>query len=156
MRQKSETFACFKQFYKLAERHTGFKISKVNVINRTSPPPEKAKTLRTDNGSEYLSNEFKNYQQNNWIQHQITVAYTPNRTGLSNEWIGQSWILFVLRFIRLDFPKNSGVKQLRLLFASEIEYHLALCHQEKLPTIVEWENLRTFPTFFYMVANAGL
>ena len=54
MKNKSETFACFKKFYKLAERQTGSKINKVDVINRTRLDLKKLKTLRTDNGSEYL------------------------------------------------------------------------------------------------------
>ena len=83
MKQKSETFLCFKKFHKLAERHTGLKIHSVNVINRTNLPPEQLKTLRTDNGGEYLSNEFKSYLQEHGIRHQLTVAYTPQQNGVA-------------------------------------------------------------------------
>ncbi len=83
MKQKSETFTCFKKFHKLAERHTGLKIDNVNVITRSNPTPDKLKTLRTDNGGEYLSNEFRDYLAENGIQHQLTVAYTPQQNGVA-------------------------------------------------------------------------
>ncbi len=83
MKQKSETFSCFKKFHKLAERQTGLRLSKVNVINRTNLPPEKLKALRTDNGGEYLSNEFEEYLREHGIQHQFTVAYTPQQNGVA-------------------------------------------------------------------------
>ncbi len=83
MKQKSETFSCFKKFHKLAERHKGLKIHRVNVINRTNLPPERLKTLRTDNGGEYLSNEFKSFLQEHGIRHLLTVAYTPQQNGVA-------------------------------------------------------------------------
>lgn len=45
MRTKSETFEYFNKFHKYAEAHTGRKL----------------KVLRTDNGGEYLSNDFEAY-----------------------------------------------------------------------------------------------
>eukprot|EP00171_Calliarthron_tuberculosum_P022155 IDg22155t1 len=63
MRNKSETFEYFKKFHKQAEAHTGRKL----------------KVLRTDNGGEYLSNEFRAYLVNHGIKHQLTVAHTPQQ-----------------------------------------------------------------------------
>jgi len=83
MKKKSDTFTCFKKFHKLAERHAGSKIRKINVINRSNLPPEQLKTLRTDNGGEYLSNEFKNYLEGNGIKHELTIAYTPQQNGVA-------------------------------------------------------------------------
>ena len=83
MKKKSETFACFKKFHKLAEKQTRLKIDKVNVINRTNLPLERVKTLRTDNGGESLSNEFKRYLEEHGIKHQLTIAYTPQQTGVA-------------------------------------------------------------------------
>ncbi len=88
MRQKSETFACFKKFHKLAERLTGVKINKVNVINFSYLTPKKLKTLRSDNGGEYLCNELKDYLSGNGIQHQLTVAYTPQQNGVAKHMNG--------------------------------------------------------------------
>ena len=67
MKEKSESFQCFKKFHKFAETHSG----------------EKVKTLRTDNGGEYTSNEFQNYLEQNGIIHQPTVAYSPQQNGVA-------------------------------------------------------------------------
>lgn len=67
MRTKSETFEYFKKFHKIAEAHTGRKL----------------KVLRTDNGGEYLSNDFRAYLSNHGIKHQLTVAYTPQQNGVA-------------------------------------------------------------------------
>ncbi len=83
MKAKSETFKCFKRFHVYAEKHTGARIESVNVIKRTSKTAEELKTLRIDNGGEYISNEFKSYLQEHGIQHQLTVAYTPQQNGVA-------------------------------------------------------------------------
>ncbi len=83
MKQKSETFACFQKFHSFAEKHTGFSIQSVNVIKRSSKSDESLKALRTDNGGEYLSSDFKSYLIRHGIQHQLTVAYTPQQNGVS-------------------------------------------------------------------------
>ena len=77
MRAKSETLDCFEKYHACAERHAGAEIGSVNFIKGTNKTAEELKALRTDNGSGYLSNEFKSYLQEDGIQHQLTVAYTP-------------------------------------------------------------------------------
>lgn len=67
MKTKSETFKAFKSFKCLVEKQ----------LNR------KIKVLRTDNGGEYVSNEFENYLQNEGIIHQTTNPYTPEQNGAS-------------------------------------------------------------------------
>ena len=67
MKEKSESFHCFKKFHKFAETHSG----------------EKIKTLRTDNGGEYTSNEFQSYLEQNGIAHEPTVAYSPQQNGVA-------------------------------------------------------------------------
>ncbi len=83
MKDKSETFDCFKKYHSHAERHTGAKIRSVNVIRRTRKTAEELKELRADNGGEYLSNEFKSYLEDHGIQHQLTIAYTPQQNGVA-------------------------------------------------------------------------
>lgn len=39
--------------------------------------------LRTDNGKEYFSTEISNYLKEQRIQHQLTVAYTPQQNGVA-------------------------------------------------------------------------
>ena len=83
MKRKSDTFECFKKYHAFAERHTGSKISSVNVIKRYEKTKEQFKALRTDNGGEFISLRFKEYLQLHRIQHQLTVAYTPQQNGIA-------------------------------------------------------------------------
>ncbi len=43
----------------------------------------KVKTLRTDNGGEYVSNDFSRYCANKGIVHQYSNPYTPEQNGVS-------------------------------------------------------------------------
>ncbi len=40
-------------------------------------------TLRTDNGGEYLSTEFKQHLKVKGILHELTIPYTPEQNGLA-------------------------------------------------------------------------
>ena len=80
--------ACFKLFQALAEKHTSAAIGNLNVqeyhSDGTIDADELAvKGLRSDNGGEYLSNDFKQYLSENGIHHQLTVAYTPQQNGVA-------------------------------------------------------------------------
>ena len=55
----------------------------LNIIKRSAKSAEELKILRTDNGGEYVSNEFKSYLQEHGIRHQLTVAYTPQQNGVA-------------------------------------------------------------------------
>ena len=70
MKAKSETFASFKKFHIQAEKHTGSQIDKLNVIKRSNKSMDEIKALRTDNGGEYISNDFKSYFQ----QHGFCIS----------------------------------------------------------------------------------
>lgn len=83
MKKKSDSFKCFTTFHKMAETHTGAKIENVDPIHRCAQPNEKLKSLRTDNGGEYLSDIFKSYLNEHGIIHQTTVAYTPQQNGVA-------------------------------------------------------------------------
>jgi Integrase core domain len=65
MKMKSEVLDHFKIWQKRAECHTGRKI----------------RTLRSDNGGEYLSRAFKDHLVEHGITHQLTVPYTPQQNG---------------------------------------------------------------------------
>jgi len=83
MRKKSESFKYFQIYHKYAQVHTGHHINKLNVIRRTNKTFEQIKSLRTDNGGEYISNTFKQYLLETGISHQLTVAYTPQQNGVA-------------------------------------------------------------------------
>lgn len=65
--KKSEVFEKFKEFKALVENKLGFNI----------------KTLRTDNGNEYLSNDFQHFLKRSGISHQTSAPYTPQQNGLA-------------------------------------------------------------------------
>ena len=43
----------------------------------------KLKILQTDNGSEYMSTEFRQYHKKEGIMHQLTVPKTPEQNGVA-------------------------------------------------------------------------
>lgn len=47
---------------------------------------EKVKTLRTDNGTEYVNTELEEYLTEAGIQHQTTIAYTPQQNGVAERY----------------------------------------------------------------------
>ena len=59
-------FKWFHSFKALVENQTGKKI----------------KILRTDNGTEYESNEFNDYCREVGIKRETTTAYTPEQNGV--------------------------------------------------------------------------
>lgn len=67
LKTKDAVFEAFKEYRAMAEKQTGFKI----------------KTLRSDNGREYISNAFESYLKQNGILRQLTVPYTPQQNGVA-------------------------------------------------------------------------
>ncbi|KAM1707070.1 hypothetical protein ACFX2K_000210 [Malus domestica] len=67
MKYKSESFERFKEFKNEVEKQTGKQI----------------KTLRSDRGGEYLSNEFLDYLKECGIVSQWTPPGTPQHNGVS-------------------------------------------------------------------------
>ncbi|KAG8487132.1 hypothetical protein CXB51_020669 [Gossypium anomalum] len=63
LKQKSEVFEAFSKFKALAENQSGCKI----------------KALRTDNGTEYLSERFQKLCEQAGIHNQLTTIYTPQQ-----------------------------------------------------------------------------
>ena len=61
MKSKSEVFGIFQKFHVVVERETN----------------KLLKCLRTDNGVEYCSNEFKEYCNRFGIKHEKVVPRTP-------------------------------------------------------------------------------
>eukprot|EP00171_Calliarthron_tuberculosum_P022031 IDg22031t1 len=87
MKRKSESLECFKRYKAYAERHTNQEVRKVSFNEFESSllggESIKLKCLRSDNGGEYLSNEFKVFLQSQGIKHELTVPYTPQQNGVS-------------------------------------------------------------------------
>ena len=64
---KSDALDCFKRFVTLVE----------NQLDK------KVKTLRTDRGREYLSDQFKGFCEWKGIARQLTTPYTPQQNGVA-------------------------------------------------------------------------
>jgi len=67
LKHRSEVSAKFKEFEAITTNDCGYKIE----------------ALRTDNGGEYISNEFKDYLKSRGIRHELTVPYTPEQNGVA-------------------------------------------------------------------------
>ena len=66
IKRKSEVLEKLKEFVNCVTNLTGKSI----------------KVLRTDNGGEYCSNEFKSYLKEKGISHQLTMPYSPVQNGV--------------------------------------------------------------------------
>jgi hypothetical protein len=69
IKSKSEVIDMFKYFKNYAENETG----------------KRVKAIRTDNGSEYLNNTFRNFLKENGIRHQLNVEYNPKINGVAEK-----------------------------------------------------------------------
>jgi transposase InsO family protein len=67
LEKKSETFKTFKKFKVMVEKMTGKNI----------------RSLRSNRGSEYLSNQFKSYCENHGIRRFLTAPYTPQQDDVT-------------------------------------------------------------------------
>jgi len=67
LEEKSEAFIIFKYFKSLVEKETGSCI----------------KSLRTDRGGEFTSQEFDQFCKENGIKRQLTAAYTPQQNRVA-------------------------------------------------------------------------
>lgn len=67
LKAKSDVLSTFRNFKSYIENQTEKKI----------------KVFRTDNGTEYCSNDFDNFCRKNGIQHQLTNVYTPQQNGVA-------------------------------------------------------------------------
>lgn len=67
LKQKSEVFSIFKIWKNMVEKQ-----SECHV-----------KSLRTDNGGEFTSNDFEKYLSKEGIRHELTIPHTPEQNGVA-------------------------------------------------------------------------
>lgn len=84
LKQKSEVIDNLKIYVKWAEKQNGRPIrilcmdDSEYVIQQNG---HQIKVLRTDNGTEFVNREVKHFLEENGIEHQRTVPYTPEQNG---------------------------------------------------------------------------
>jgi len=84
LKKKDQTFNSFKDFLALVETQTG----------------KKLKVLRSDNGGEYKSKEFKAFIASKGIEQQFTTPYTPQQNSVAERM--NRTIMEKARAIRFD------------------------------------------------------
>jgi transposase InsO family protein len=67
LKDKSQAFSAFKEWKTMVENQT----------------EKKVKKLRTNNGMEFCSHEFKSYCKSEGIVRHYTVPYTPQQNGVA-------------------------------------------------------------------------
>lgn len=67
IRGKNEVLCAFRQFKALVENQVGRKI----------------KCLQSDNGKEYINQEFDDFLKENGVQRRLTVTHTPEQNGVA-------------------------------------------------------------------------
>ena len=67
LKKKDEVFQKFREWKAMVERESGHRL----------------KTLRTDNGGEYTSTEFKEYLETEGVRHELTIPKTPEQNGVA-------------------------------------------------------------------------
>ena len=66
MQKKDQTFSKFCEFKALVEKDSG----------------KKVKALRSDNGGEYISGEFKEFYSKEGIQRELIMPHDPQKNGV--------------------------------------------------------------------------
>ena len=77
MQKKDQTFSKFLEFKALVEKDTG----------------KHLKAIKSDNGGEHISNEFKNFCSKEVIQREIIAPHNPQQNGSQREKTERSWVL---------------------------------------------------------------
>jgi transposase InsO family protein len=66
MQKKDQTFSKYCEFKELVEKESGNQV----------------KAMRSDNGGEYISNEFKDFCSKEGIQRELIVPHNPQQNGV--------------------------------------------------------------------------
>ena len=82
----------------------------------------KIQVLRSDNGKEYTSEKFNLFCEEAGIEHQLTVPYSPQQNGVSEQ--RNRIIMEIMRCMlhKKDCQRVFGQKQQILLFFFKIGY----------------------------------
>ena len=100
LREKSEAFNKFKEFKALVEKQRGYHL----------------KTLRSDRGGEFTSNEFNDYCKQEGIRRELTTSYTPRQNGIA-EWKNRTIFEMARSMLKASiYQSHIGLRLLLVLF----------------------------------------
>src|SRR4051812_48430507 len=137
LKHKSEVFQKFKEWRTMVENQRGRKV----------------KTLRSDNGGEYTSTEFKEYLARHGIKHQLSIPGRPEQNGVAERM--NRTLMDRARSIRLQAGMPEG------LWAEAVN-HAAFLINRSPPTAIDLqipqkrygeEKLWTIRPYGYLVAR---
>jgi transposase InsO family protein len=124
LEKKSEAFKSFKKFKVMVEKTTGKNI----------------RSLRSDRGGEYLSNEFKLYCENQGIRRFLTAPYTPQQNGVT-ERKNRTILDMVRSMIKTkEMPKEFWAEVVRCAMYVQNRYPHAFLNKKTPPPLrtLEW------------------
>ncbi|XP_060668150.1 uncharacterized protein LOC132799711 [Ziziphus jujuba] len=116
LKEKSEVFENVKKFKALVEKESGLLI----------------KSMRSDRGGEFTSNEFQKYYEDHGIRRFLTVLRSPQQNGVverKNRTI-LDMVRSMLKSTRL--PKEFGQRQLHMLFTYLTDLQQEVCGEKHL------------------------
>lgn len=135
LRKRSDVLKAFKNYKRRVEKQTRRHIKK----------------LRTDNGKEYLSNDFKNFLEEEGISKQLSVEYTPQQNGVAE--CANRTIVEMVRCML----QQSGLPQ--SLWAEAVNTATYIrnrcptkCLNDKTP-IEAWTNKKPYVGFFHIFGS---
>ena len=103
---KSEVLSCFKDFYAYIQNH--FSISIQNI--------------RTDNGTEYVNNEFGKFLSENGILHQTSCPDTSPQNGVAERKNRTLKEIMNSTLISFNAPNNLWGQAILSAYHLQIEY----------------------------------
>jgi transposase InsO family protein len=129
LKHKSDTLAAFKQFVSWAERQSDRKL----------------KSIRSDRGGEFLGREFDEYLAEYRIEHQLSVACSPQQNGRVERW--QQTITQKAEAMRHHTGLSPGFWKLAVETAVHIYNGQPLRRHQWKPPITVWDG--TIPDISY-------
>ena len=96
LKHKSEVFSVFKEWKAFVKKSSGHRVRKI----------------RSDNGGEYVSNEFEEYLKREGVKHELTVPKNPEQNGVS-ERMNRTLVESVRSM--LNYQRNFGLKHCQQL-----------------------------------------
>lgn len=106
LKSKNEVMEVFKDFHNLVKNHFSSQIQ----------------TLRSDNGTEYMSHIMKQYLSTHSIMHQTSCVGTPQQNGVAERKNCDLLEKTRALMLQMNVPKKFGPKGLRQLLISSIDY----------------------------------